>query len=182
MPQGGVSPPLLHTSRGVAVGDVDGDGGLDLLVVNRDGPAYLLMNRASGRGNWIRFRVQLAGAPRDAHGATVSGLVGETRVYRDVQPDGSYLTSSEPLVHFGLGAETRIRDVEVRWPGRPSSETEGFGDVRGWTDRLFAPRPGCVGVPLTGAWTISYAVFSQNPADFQTSPIWRTPAGVHPRG
>ena len=71
-PQGGVSPPLLHTSRGVAVGDIDDDGGLDLLVVNRDGPAYLLMNRVAKQGNWIRFRARLADVPRDAHGATVS--------------------------------------------------------------------------------------------------------------
>ena len=126
-PQGGVSPPLLHTSRGVAVGDVDGDGGLDLLVANRDGPAYLLMNRVAKQGNWIRFRTRLADVPRDAHGATVSALVGDTRVYRDVQPDGSYLTSSEPVVHFGTGQETQVRDVRVRWPGSPNGETERFG-------------------------------------------------------
>ena len=126
-PQGGVAPSLLHTSRGVAVGDVDGDGGLDLLVVNRDGPAYLLMNRVAKQGNWIRFRARLADAPRDAHGATVSALVGDTRVYRDVQPDGSYLTSSEPVAHFGLGEQTEVRDVRVRWPGSPSGETERFG-------------------------------------------------------
>ena len=126
-PQGGVSPALLHTSRGVAVGDIDGDGGLDLLVVNRDGPAYLLVNQVANQGNWIRFHARLADAPRDAHGATVSALVGDTRVYRDVQPDGSYLTSSEPIVHFGLGQETEVRDVQVRWPGSPAGEAERFG-------------------------------------------------------
>ena len=127
-PQGGVSPPLLHTSRGVAVGDVDGDGGLDLLVVNRDGPAYLLMNRVAKQGNWIRFLARLADVPRDAHGATVSALVGDTRVYRDVQPDGSYLTSSEAAVHFGLGSETQVRDVRVRWPGSAGDTWEEFGE------------------------------------------------------
>ena len=127
LPQGGVAPPLLHTSRGVAMGDVDGDGGIDLLVVNRDGPAYLLMNRAAAGTNWIRFRVRLAARPRDAHGATVSALVGDRRRYAVVQPDGSYLSSSEPVVHFGLGDATRVSDVQVRWPGSPAGETESFG-------------------------------------------------------
>ena len=125
--QGGVSPPLEHTSRGVAVGDVDNDGGLDLLVVNRDGPAYLLMNQVAKRGNWVRFRVLLDDPARDAHGATVSVLVGAKRVYRDVRPEGSYLASSEPIVHFGLGSETEVRDVRVRWPGSASDDTETFG-------------------------------------------------------
>ena len=129
-PQGGVNPPLRHTSRGLAVGDVDNDGGLDLLIVNRDAAPYLLMNRAD-RGNWVRFEVRTA-AGRDAHGASVSAMVGDRRMRRDVQPAASYLTSSDPRVHFGLGPETRIRDVTVTWPG---GATESFGDFeagRAW--------------------------------------------------
>ena len=126
LPEGGVSPPLEHTSRGLAVGDVDGDGGLDLLVVNRDAPAYLLMNRTANRGNWIRFRGVLADVDRDAYGATVAATVGATRVYRNIQPDGSYLSYSEPRVHFGLGGETGIAEVTVRWPG--AAVDEAFGD------------------------------------------------------
>ena len=122
-PQGGVSPPLIHTSRALAVGDVDEDGGLDLVVVNRDAPAYLLVNRAT-RGNWVRFRV-LTASGRDAHGATVSATVNTARMRRDVQPSASYLASSDPRVHFGLGSETETRDVVVRWPG---GEEEAFGD------------------------------------------------------
>jgi hypothetical protein len=123
-PAGGVAESLVHTSRGLAVGDVDNDGGLDLLVVNRDAPPYLLMNRLPGRGNWARFRV-LTSAGRDAHAATVSAQVGGRRQHRDVQPAASYLSSNEPLVHFGLGAASGARDVEVRWP---DGRTERFGD------------------------------------------------------
>ena len=122
-PPGGVSPGLVHTSRGLAVGDLDDDGGLDLVVVNRDAVAYLLMNRAK-RGNWARFRV-LAGVGRDAHGATVSASLGERRLSRDVQPSASYLASSDPRVHFGLGDAPRARNVVVRWPG---GVEEAFGD------------------------------------------------------
>jgi enediyne biosynthesis protein E4 len=120
-PPGGVSPPLVHTSRAVAVGDVDNDGGLDLLVTNRDAAPYLLMNRAK-RGNWLRFRV-LVGS-RDAYGATVAITVGSTRMHRDVQPAASYLSASDPRVHFGLGSEPDASGVTVRWPG---GEEEAFG-------------------------------------------------------
>ena len=121
---GGVDPSLVHTSRGLAVGDVDEDGGLDLLVVNRDAPPYLLMNRVPGRGNWVRFRaVDRYG--RDSHAATVSGVVLGTRQYRDVQPASSYLSANSPRVHFGLGEGTQITSVTVRWP---DGAVEGFGD------------------------------------------------------
>ena len=126
-PQGGVSPALIHTSRGLAVGDVDDDGGLDVVVTNRDAAPYLLMNTAE-RGNFVRFRV-LAGS-RDAYGATVSATVGSIRMNRDVQPSASYVASSDPRVHFGLGASTTVKNVSVRWPG---GKIETFGDFTAGT-------------------------------------------------
>lgn len=124
-PKGGVAPPLVHTSRGVAVGDVNDDGGLDLLVVNRDGPAYLLMNQVAARGNWIRFEVLLAEPPRTAHGATVSLTMNGVRRQADVRPEGSYLTASDPRIHFGLGTAEQVTNVTVRWPGETAVETFG---------------------------------------------------------
>ena len=122
-PPGGVAPGLVHTSRAVASGDLDDDGGIDLVVINRDAAAYLLMNRAD-RGNWARFRVRTAHG-RDAHGATVSATLGGRRLSRDVQPSASYLASSDPRVHFGVAGESRLQDVVVRWPG---GAEEAFGD------------------------------------------------------
>ena len=123
-PKGGTKKALIHSSRGTAVGDVDNDGGLDLLVVNRDGPAYLLMNRVPKRGNWIRFKVLLREG-RDAYGALVTAIVGAKKINRRVQPEGSYLDSNDPRVHFGLNNQRRIRDVGVLWP---SGEIEVFGE------------------------------------------------------
>ena len=132
-PEGGVATPLVHTSRGLAYGDVDDDGGIDLLVVNRDAAPYLLMNHVASRGNWLRFRV-VTREGRDALGATVSLVAGERQLNRDVQTAGSYLASNDPRVHFGLGGETRALDVAVRWP---TGELERFGDfVAGKTFEL----------------------------------------------
>ncbi|MDG2072643.1 MAG: CRTAC1 family protein [Pseudomonadales bacterium] len=124
LPIGGTKAALVHTSRGVAVGDLDDNGGLDLVVVNRDASVYLLANLVAPQGNWIRFRVvTLPG--RDAHGAMVTATIGGRQVLRNVQPDGSYLASSDPRVHFGLGEETEITGVTVRWP---NGQIESFGD------------------------------------------------------
>ncbi len=147
-PKGGTTQALIHSSRGTAVGDIDNDGGLDLLVVNRDGPAYLLMNRVSELGNWVRFKVLLREG-RDAHGALVTAIVGSNKITRRVQPEGSYLDSNDPRVHFGLSTESRIRDVEVRWP---TGKTEVFGNFdaggtvylregEGIVRRIDAPKP-----------------------------------------
>ena len=119
----GTATPLAHTSRAAAVGDVDNDGRLDLLVVNRDGPAYLLMNRTSA-GNWVRFRL-LDDSGADAHGATLMATAGDRRIRRDVAPSASYLASHDPRVHLGLGESALARDVAVRWP---DGTMERFGD------------------------------------------------------
>ncbi|GEM_PF-3664398 len=62
---------------------------------------------------------------RDAHGATITATVGDGQVLRSVQPDGSYLASSDPRVHFGLGEEKKVSDVTVRWI---DGKTETLGD------------------------------------------------------
>ncbi len=124
LPRGGTAELLAATSRGAAFGDVDNDGGMDLLVVNRDAPAHLLHNRAPNRGNWIMFEVvNRAGSP--AEGARVTAGVGSIRKMRDVRSAYSYLAANDPRVHFGLGRETEILGVVVRWP---DGSEEEFGD------------------------------------------------------
>ena len=125
-PPGGVDSPLVYTSRALAVGDVDDDGGLDLLVVNRDGPAHLLMNRVVERGHWVKFRV-VNDAGRSSLGARISARVGTIEQQRTVRAAASYLSSHDPRVHFGLGAERSAREVTVRWL---DGSLEMFGDFR----------------------------------------------------
>jgi hypothetical protein len=123
-PVGGTSAPLVATSRAAAFGDVDGDGGVDVLVVNRDAPAYLLLNRVPERGNWIAFRAREAPG-RDALGARIELRIGERAVSRSVRSAYSYCAANDPRVHLGLGTETGVRAVVVTWVG---GAREAYGD------------------------------------------------------
>jgi hypothetical protein len=112
-PQGGTAAPLIGTSRAAAFGDFDNDGGVDVLVINRDAPANLLHNIVSPRGRWIRLIV-LDGV-RDAEGAVVTLAIGDRTTARTVHAAFSYLASNDPRVHFGLGPADHADEVRVRW-------------------------------------------------------------------
>ena len=124
LPRGGIVPMLAHNSRGAAFGDLDNDGGIDIVVVNRDGPAYYLSNQAPDRGHWIMFRV-MDEHGRDALGAVVTGVVNGRTMRRDVQTAYSYCSANDPRVHFGLGDAHIIQNITVHWVDR---STSSFGD------------------------------------------------------
>lgn len=127
-PEGGTAEPLELTSRGAAVGDLNGDGLPDLVVVNKDRPASLLLNtNATVTSNeYVRFRV-LDKSGRDAYNARLSAELGERVISFRVQTDGSYLAAHDPHVHIGLANAKTIDDVRVRWL---SGTTEGFGSFK----------------------------------------------------
>jgi hypothetical protein len=136
-PQGGTSATLTHTSRAAAFGDVDGDGGIDILVANRDSAPYLLRNVVPQRGHWLSVRV-LDDHGRDALGAELTAIVGPELIRIDVRAAYSYLASSDPSVHFGLGTTTRVDEIRVRWPG--VAEPQSFGPFE--ADRRVTIRKG----------------------------------------
>ena len=123
LPRGGTTETLIATSRAAAFGDVDGDGGVDIVVVNRDLSVHLLRNTVSDRGNWILFRL-----PEAAEGTVVTLDVDGRTIRRDVRRGHSYLAANSPRVHFGLGRAGRVDEVSVRWLDG-TRESFGFFDA-----------------------------------------------------
>jgi len=106
-----------EVSRALCIGDIDKDGDLDLLLANTASQARLYRNVASKAGNWLQVRAvepELGG--RDAYGARVTVSGSNRKWTRWISPGSSYLSSHEPVAHFGLGRLEGIEAIEVRWP------------------------------------------------------------------
>ena len=114
-----------EVSRGVAFGDVDNDGDVDILVANNSGPARLLINRRGNRNSWLGLRL-LNKSTRDALGARVLLELPEGRhLWRRVRTDASYASANDSRLLFGLGNADRVQAVRVHWPS---------GRVEQWSD------------------------------------------------
>ncbi len=124
-----VGPAFVEplTSRGAAFGDVDNDGDVDVLVTNNAGPAQLLINLVGQDRAWIGLRAVDPDPERDALGSLVEVRLGGGRsLVRRVKVAGSYASSSDPRVIFGLGDAEGVAEVRVRWLGGPE---ESFGPL-----------------------------------------------------
>ncbi|MCC6992699.1 MAG: CRTAC1 family protein [Acidobacteria bacterium] len=125
-PRGGTTVPLIATSRAAAFGDIDNDGGVDVLVANRDAAPYVLRNVVAARGHWAQFAVTTAQG-RDALGARLTVTAAGRTWRRDVRSGYSYLAANDPRVHLGVGAATAIDSVDVAWPGGAVERFGPFG-------------------------------------------------------
>lgn len=106
----------LNVARGLVRGDIDGDGAVDLLVTTIGGRARLFRNVAPDRGHWLHVRAFDPALHRDALGALVRVRAGGRTRVCSLHPAESYLCSSEPRAHFGLGQADHVDDIDVLWP------------------------------------------------------------------
>ncbi len=115
----------VEISRGVATGDLDGDGDLDLLLSNEQGPARLYRNDAPRRGHWLLVDAVDPRLNRRALGAVVHVHFAGRLLMRSVTAGFSYQSSSDPRAHFGLGEVAAVDRLVVRWPDGLEEEFPG---------------------------------------------------------
>ena len=108
------SQPWL--SRGMAIGDIDNDGRLDAVVTTNDGPIHILQNETPTQNHWLSLKLVGHKSNRDAIGAAVKLVTTKGQQFATVSTAGSYLSSSDKRVHFGLGSESAAQSIEIRWP------------------------------------------------------------------
>ena len=107
-------PPARH--RGSAVGDLNGDGRLDLVVTAINAPAEIWINTSPPHNHWIEFRLEGKQSNRDGIGARIKVLTKNGAQYNYKSSAGGYASSSAGPLHFGLGPNLMADLVEIRWP------------------------------------------------------------------
>jgi hypothetical protein len=113
-----------RVSRGLAVGDLDDDGRLDLVINDLDGSPQVLHNEWAGGGNWLQVELEGKGRNTDAIGALVTLRAGRLSARRLIQSGTSYISQDQMRAHFGLGAAAQADSLEVRWPDGSTTRRE----------------------------------------------------------
>ena len=114
--QSGAAFAKDYPARGMAVGDYDNDGDLDLLISNNGEAPVLLRNEGGNRGHWLGLQLVAMKSNPAGVGASITWTAGGVTRRRLKTSGGSYLASHDPREILGAGAATKIEAVEVRWP------------------------------------------------------------------
>jgi enediyne biosynthesis protein E4 len=124
----GIAGPAFQqpfAARGMAIGDYDNDGAVDVLVAVNNGAPVLLKNVAAVGNHWLGVRLIGKKANRDAIGAEVTYQADDLKRRLLKTAGGSYLSSHDPRMVLGIGSRTQMDWVEVKWP-QPSGLVERF--------------------------------------------------------
>jgi hypothetical protein len=113
-------------SRGMASGDYDNDGDVDIFIVNLDQPSILLRNDGGNRNQWIMVDLTGTKSNRDGIGARVTVNSGNLKQTEELKTGTSYLSQNDPRLHFGLGDRNQVDEIVIRWP---SGKTQKLTDI-----------------------------------------------------
>lgn len=122
----GLNDGPLHSRRGTAFGDINNDGNVDVVIYNVGGPPSLFLNETKSANHRVLFRLTGKKSNRAAIGARVTVTAGTLVEIDEVRAGGSYLSSNDQRLHFGLGIATAMKQVKIEWP---SGATEELHDV-----------------------------------------------------
>ena len=124
--QAGPAFQLRHSARGLAIGDIDNDGTLEILANNQNEPPSLWKQSHRAAGHWLLLKLVGSRSNRSAIGARVAVTAGGRTQIDEVRSGGSYLSQNDLRLHFGLGAATRADSITVRWP---SGQKTAIADI-----------------------------------------------------
>jgi len=124
----GLNLPPLQSRRGTAFGDINNDGNLDVVVFNVNGPPSLFINQTANSNHRALFRLIGTVSNRAAIGARVEVTTSKMTQIDEVRAGGSYNSTNDVRLHFGLGADSIIKKISVQWPSGLKQE---FEDVAG---------------------------------------------------
>jgi hypothetical protein len=109
-----LSKPIV--GRGSATADFDNDGRMDVLVVDYEGSPLLFENRSQTANHWVKFDLRGAAPNTFAYGARIAARAQDQIWVGEVSPASSYLSSSDPRIHFGVGELSSLETITIRWP------------------------------------------------------------------
>jgi len=128
--------------RGLATADFDNDGDLDIVTNNRGDNPELLRNDGGNANHWLEVQLIGARSNRDGIGASLKLVSGGFMQIKQSKGGMSYMSASDPRIHFGLGHRAKVDSLEITWP---SGQADQLTDVP--VDRIIAVREGAVIVP-----------------------------------
>jgi enediyne biosynthesis protein E4 len=131
--QSGPALQEKHSARGVAFGDIDNDGALEIAINNQNEPPSLLKDAVQAPGHWLILKMTGTRSNRSAIGAQVKLLAGGHWQLGEVRSGGSYLSQNDLRLHFGLGAAGKVDKLEITWP---SGIKQSLGNQR--TDQILS--------------------------------------------